>query len=182
MVNLVGAELLPDFNPLAVGREPAPVGGPDGPAVELLLTASSGWGDEENGTKLATVAAETPQGRVAEARALAERLRELAEGGVDPGSMVLLLRAFTHVDAYSEALALAGLDPYVVGGRGYWSSQQVTDALCLLACVANPLDDVALIGALASPAAATSRSPARVSWKLVSRSRSAAARLAVQRR
>ena len=49
MVNLIGAELLPDFNPLAVGREPAPVGGPDGPAVELLLTASSGWGDEEEG-------------------------------------------------------------------------------------------------------------------------------------
>ena len=156
MVNLVGAELLPDFNPLAVGREPAPVGGPDGPAVDLLLTASSGWGDEENGTKLATVAAETPQGRVAEARALAARLRELAEGGVDPGSMVLLLRAFTHVDAYAEALELAGLDPYVVGGRGYWSSQQVTDALCLLGCVANPLDDVALLGALASPAAAIS--------------------------
>ena len=156
MVNLIGAELLPDFTPLGVGREPAPTGGPDGPAVELLLTHSAGWGDEEAGTKLATVAAETPQGRVAEARALAERLRELAEGGVDPGSMVLLLRAFTHVDAYAEALELAGLDPYVVGGRGYWSSQQVTDALCLLGCVANPLDDVALLGALASPAAAIS--------------------------
>ena len=70
--------------------------------------------------------------------------------------MVLLLRAFTNVDAYAEALELAGLDPYVVGGRGYWSSQQVTDALCLLGCVANPLDDEALLGALASPAAAVS--------------------------
>ncbi len=68
--------------------------------------------------------------------------------------MVLLLRAFTHVDAYAEALELAGLEPYVVGGRGYWSSQQVEDALRLLACVANPLDDEALLGALASPAAA----------------------------
>jgi ATP-dependent exoDNAse (exonuclease V) beta subunit len=155
-VNLIGAGLLPDFTPLAVGREPISPAGPDGPAVELLLTHAKGWGEEEDGTVIGTVAADTPQGRVAEARALAARLRELADGGVDPGSMVLLLRAFTHVDAYAEALELAGLDPYVVGGRGYWSSQQVTDALCLLGCVANPLDDESLLGALASPAAAVS--------------------------
>jgi ATP-dependent exoDNAse (exonuclease V) beta subunit len=34
-VNLIGSELLADFTPRAVGREPAPVPGPDGPAVEL---------------------------------------------------------------------------------------------------------------------------------------------------
>ncbi|MFN8113056.1 MAG: UvrD-helicase domain-containing protein [Solirubrobacterales bacterium] len=155
-VNLIGAELLGDFTPLAVGREPTPPAGPDVPAVELLLTHARGWGEEEDRTVIATVAADTPQSRVAEARGLAARLRELADAGVDPGSMVLLLRAFTHVDAYAEALELAGLDPYVVGGRGYWSSQQVTDALCLLGCVANPLDDESLLGALASPAAAVS--------------------------
>ena len=70
--------------------------------------------------------------------------------------MVLLLRAFTHVDAYAEALELAGLDPYVVGGRGYWSSQQVTDALGLLA-VANPLDDEALLGPSPPPPAGSAR-------------------------
>ena len=69
-----------------------------------------------------------------------------------PAGMVVLLRAFTYVDVYAEALDLAGLDPYVVGGRGYWSAQQVADALRLLACVANPLDDESLLGALASPA------------------------------
>lgn len=155
-VNLIGAELLSDFTPLAVGREPVPAPGPDGPAIELLLTHAKGWGEEEDGTVIGTVAADTPQSRVAEARALAGRLRELADAGVAPGSMVLLLRAFTHVDAYAEALELAGLDPYVVGGRGYWSSQQVTDALSLLGCVANPLGDESLLGALASPAAAVS--------------------------
>jgi ATP-dependent exoDNAse (exonuclease V) beta subunit len=40
----------------------------------------------------------------------------------------------------------------VVGGRGYWSQQQVADVCALLAVVANPLDDQALFGALASPA------------------------------
>ena len=66
--------------------------------------------------------------------------------------MVVLLRAFTHVDAYEEALERAGLAPYVVGGRGYWSQQQVEDVLRLLGVVANPLDDELLFGALASPA------------------------------
>ncbi len=66
--------------------------------------------------------------------------------------MVVLLRAFTHVDAYEEALDRAGLRPYVVGGRGYWSQQQVEDVRCLLGAVANPLDDQPLLGALASPA------------------------------
>jgi len=66
--------------------------------------------------------------------------------------MVVLLRAFTHLDAYEDSLERAGLRPYVVGGRGYWSQQQVADVCALLATIANPLDDHALFGALASPA------------------------------
>ena len=66
--------------------------------------------------------------------------------------MVVLLRAFTHLDAYEDSLERAGLRPYVVGGRGYWSQQQVADVCALLATIANPLDDEALFGALASPA------------------------------
>src|SRR5207237_1971980 len=93
---------------------------------------------------------------VAEARYLAQRLRELADAGVPRSDMVVLLRAFTHVDAYEEALERAGLAPFVVGGRGYWSQQQVEDALRLLGVVANPLDDECLFGALASPACGAS--------------------------
>ncbi len=155
-VNVVGSTLLGDYRPLSVGKPPAE-GHADGePRIELLLTQAKGWGEADDGTLIETVATDTPQSRIAEARGLARRLRELAKEGVAPGSMVLLLRAFTHVDAYAEALELAGLDPYVVGGRGYWSSQQVTDAIGLLGCVANPLDDEPLLGALASPACAVS--------------------------
>ena len=49
------------------------------------------------------------------------------------GDIVVLLRSYTHVQAYERALARAGLRPYVVGGRGYWSRQQVADTLGLLA-------------------------------------------------
>jgi ATP-dependent exoDNAse (exonuclease V) beta subunit len=155
-VNLCGEALLGEaYTPLRVGagerslhtRELADAG----PAVELLLTARDGW-DEEGIELEPTIDGSTPLNCLAEARFVAERLRELAEQGVPRGEMVVLLRAFTHLDAYEDSLERAGLRPYVVGGRGYWSQQQVADVCALLAVIANPLDDHALFGALASPA------------------------------
>ena len=155
-VNAIGAAMLDGFRPLRVGRLPEgpPPGRQGEPAVEILLTRRDGW--KEEGNRIATARNDAPPSRVAEARLLAERLRELADGGADPAGMVVLLRAFTHVDVYAEALELAGLAPHVVGGRGYWSAQQVNDALNLLSCVANALDDEPLLGALACPACGAS--------------------------
>ncbi|MET0305838.1 MAG: UvrD-helicase domain-containing protein [Solirubrobacterales bacterium] len=154
-VNAIGERLLGDaFHPLRVGalpQLPEPAG--EGPAVELLVTARDGWDGE--GIDLAPATdADTPPNHLAEARFLAERLRELAESGVARGEMVVLLRAFTHLDAHEDSLERAGLRPYTIGGRGYWSQQQVADVCALLATIANPLDDQALFGALASPACA----------------------------
>jgi ATP-dependent helicase/nuclease subunit A len=154
-VNAIGEKLLGDaFHPLRVGALPAQPQPPgEGAAVELLVTARDGWDDE--GIDLAPATdADTPLNHLAEARFVAERLRELAESGVERGEMVVLLRAFTHLDAYEDSLARAGLRPYTIGGRGYWSQQQVADVCALLATIANPLDDQALFGALASPACA----------------------------
>jgi ATP-dependent helicase/nuclease subunit A len=151
--NAIGSRMLDGFTPLTVGRAPEsaePAG--DGPAVELLLTERRGWDTDGIDLQL-PVDDRTPKECVAEARFLAGRLRELTEdGGVPRKDVVLLLRAFTHVDAFEEALERAGLRPYVVGGRGYWSQQQVEDVRCLLSVIANPLDDEPLLGALASPA------------------------------
>jgi len=152
-VNAIGEKLLGDtFRPLRVGaapkRDPLPGAGP---AVELLLTQRDGWEKEGIDLQPATDAA-SPLSNLAEARFVAARLRELAEAGVERTDMVVLLRAFTHLDAFEDSLDRAGLHPYVVGGRGYWSQQQVADICALLATIANPLDDQALFGVLASPA------------------------------
>jgi ATP-dependent helicase/nuclease subunit A len=155
-VNAIGARLLTDYTPLRVGTlpsRPEPLG--EGPSVELLLTGREGWDDGEIQLDPVTDA-RTPANQLAEARFLAARLRELADHGVARGSMVVLLRAFTRLDAYEDSLERAGLRPYVVGGRGYWSQQQVADICALLATIANPLDDQALLGTLASPACAVS--------------------------
>jgi ATP-dependent helicase/nuclease subunit A len=152
-VNLFGAVLFGEaYRPLRVGAPPPsslPPG--SGPPVELLLTAREGWDSEEIDLEPA-IDGHTPLNCLAEARAVAARLCELADAGVARGEMVVLLRAFTHLDAYEDSLERAGLRPYVVGGRGYWSQQQVSDVCALLATIANPLDDQALFGALASPA------------------------------
>ncbi len=152
-VNLFGTALIGDsYRPLRVGTSPAPEPPPGaGPPVELLLTGRDGW-DEEGIELDPAIDGRTPLNCLAEARFLAQRLRELADAGTPRGEMVLLLRAFTHLDAYEDSLERAGLRPYVVGGRGYWSQQQVADVCALLATIANPLDDQALFGALASPA------------------------------
>ena len=152
-VNAIGGHLLGEsYQPLRVGAVPTeaePAGG--GSAVELLLTGRDGWDAEGIDLQPATDA-RTPASILAEARGVAQRLRELADAGVERGSMVVLLRAFTHLDAHEDSLERAGLRPYVVGGRGYWSQQQVADVCALLATIANPLDDQALLGSLASPA------------------------------
>jgi ATP-dependent helicase/nuclease subunit A len=160
-VDFLGEALFGEsFVPLEAGRGVPAEPPADGPATELLITdiaadaPNEGWRSDE-------IELEPPPGEkgaacVAEARFLAERLRELHDRGVERGDMVVLLRAFTHVDAFEDALERAGLAPYVVGGRGYWSQQQVEDALRLLGVIANPLDDELLFGALASPACGVS--------------------------
>jgi ATP-dependent exoDNAse (exonuclease V) beta subunit len=152
-VNRFGEALLgAGYRPLRVGAaapEEAPTGA--GPPVELLLTARDGWDAEEIELEPA-IDGRTPVNCLAEARFVAARLRELADSGTERGEIVVLLRAFTHLDAYEDSLERAGLRPYVVGGRGYWSQQQVSDVCALLATIANPLDDQALFGALACPA------------------------------
>jgi ATP-dependent helicase/nuclease subunit A len=155
-VNAIGERLLARYTPLRVGSLPVqsePQG--EGPAVEMLLTGREGWDGGEIQLDPVTDA-RTPANQLAEARFLATRLRELADQGAERGSMVVLLRAFTRLDAYEDSLERAGLRPYVVGGRGYWSQQQVADVCALLATIANPLDDQALLGTLASPACAVS--------------------------
>jgi ATP-dependent helicase/nuclease subunit A len=151
--NAIGRGLLDGFEPLT-----SLVDGETGsrPPVELLLTVDDKKGWEAEETALPRLPDDPSSGsKVAEARRLAGRLRRMVdEEGVDASEIVVLMRAFTHVAAVETALKEAGLDPYVVGGRGFWSQQQIDDLRCLLAVIANPLDDGALFGALASPACA----------------------------
>ena len=142
-----------EFEPLAAGREDAE---PEAPVVELLAVdkLKKRWdehfgGDDEPFGRTLRAA---PPWRAAEARLLARRIEELVgEGGHRYGDVVLLMRATTHMTFYERALEERGIPTHVVGGRGYWSQQQVGDLRHWLAALANPLDGLALLSVLSSP-------------------------------
>ena len=140
VINRVFADEFGDsFSPLVPGRADPP--GHE-PRVELLVAEREAeW----------TAEGLAAPWRVAEARALAERVAELVGDGVAASDVVVLTRATTDLRAYERALEERGVPTYLIGGRGYWSHPQVVDLLAYLRLLANPRDEEALYSVLASP-------------------------------
>jgi ATP-dependent helicase/nuclease subunit A len=93
------------------------------------------------------------EGRTASAQALAQRLQELHQTeGFAWGDMALLFRSSTVYDVYENALEAAGIPFVTVAGRGFYDRPEIRDLLNILAAIADPTDDLALVGALRSPA------------------------------
>jgi ATP-dependent exoDNAse (exonuclease V) beta subunit len=137
-------ELGARFRPLLAGRESAvaAASAPEEPRVELVLV------DKGADWDLDGVASPW---RLAEARALADRVTELVAAGHALKDIVVLMRATTDMRAYERALERRGLATYVIGGRGYWSHPQIVDLVAYLRALANPRDEESLYGVLASP-------------------------------
>jgi ATP-dependent helicase/nuclease subunit A len=168
-VNAVFAERFRDYTPLVaarrerpavVGEEPARAGAGDAgePEVELLLTDVRGW--EEDQELAEAIVSGLPHAQVwrgAEARLLAQRVAELVhDGRVRAGEVVVLLRACGDLEVFERALQLRGLRTLAAVGA-FWGHRQIGDLVCHLRALANPLDEQALYGALASPLAGCSR-------------------------
>jgi ATP-dependent exoDNAse (exonuclease V) beta subunit len=133
------------YRPLTPGRVDPP--SPE-PRVELII-ADRDAAPPEPDPMVEQLAAPW---RVAEARALATRVRELIAGGqARAGDVVVLLRATTDMHVYEQALEAAGVPTYVIGGRGYWSHPQVIELASYLRALANPFDTEALYGVYVSP-------------------------------
>jgi ATP-dependent helicase/nuclease subunit A len=156
-----------EFQPLEPGGEP-PGGAaadqlqldlngstpaPGAAAVELIVVDRSParWeelGEAPFGESLAGATA----WRAAEMRMLADRVRRLIREEARPArDIVVLMRAAADMPLYERALRERGVDTYVVGGRNYWTQQQVVDLRAYLAVLANPLDEQALYSVLGSP-------------------------------
>ncbi len=146
VVNAVFAQrFAPGYMPLIAARADAEED--DEPRVELLLSSRRGWG--EDGERSGSSAA--PLWRHAEADALAGRVADLVAGGqARAGEVAVLLRAVGDLDVYERALQARGLRTLAAVG-GFWGRQEVGDLLAYLRALANPLDEPALYGTLASP-------------------------------
>lgn len=104
--------------------------------------------------------------RKAEARAIAQRLRQLVDEGPpiiadtkEPegcrrarySDVAILFRVLSDVAYYEEALRAQGIDYYLVGGHAFYTQQEVYDVLHLLRVVASECDELSLAGVLRSP-------------------------------
>ncbi|HEY71683.1 MAG TPA: UvrD-helicase domain-containing protein [Thermoflexia bacterium] len=93
------------------------------------------------------------EGRCAAADGLAARLIKLHERkAVAWEDVALLFRASTAFPVYEDALEQAGIPFVTVAGRGFYDRPEVRDLLNALAAIADPTDDLALVGLLRSPA------------------------------
>jgi ATP-dependent helicase/nuclease subunit A len=135
---LFGGDFGDEFQPLAASGEfPDPV---FGPPVELLVTDKSSYADT------------SVHWRRGEARAIAQRIRELIDADdAMPGEIVLLFAAGTDAEWYEEELRALGIATFRGTGRGYFGQQQVVDLLSYLRLLRNRYDDEALVSVLASP-------------------------------
>jgi ATP-dependent helicase/nuclease subunit A len=86
-----------------------------------------------------------------EAGMIATRICELRAGGRNFRDIAILVRTMTAAGPIERALDRAGIPFVVSGGRTFLEAREIRDALALLAALANPLDEIALLGVLRSP-------------------------------
>ncbi len=149
------------FAPLKADR-PEPRPGIAAPFIEFLLGVMQAKAEDhrtadnvaDSGDEMVREVEEAAgDGRRIAADALAARLLELhAREGVEWGDVALLFRASTSFPVYEDALERAGIPFVTVAGRGFYERPEVRIALNALAAVADPTDDLALVGFLRSPA------------------------------
>ncbi|MDT5023487.1 MAG: ATP-dependent helicase UvrD/PcrA [Mycobacterium sp.] len=104
---------------------------------------------------------------VAEAAAVAASISRLVEAGTPPSEIAVLYRINAQSEAYEEALTEAGIAYQVRGGEGFFSRQEIRQALLALQRAANravdePASDAVPLpsdGDPQRPASPRSRSP-----------------------
>ncbi len=141
------------FAELRVGLNPET----DRPSrTELILVEQPGW----KALDLGPISPSEAKGQgpadaavSAEALSVARRIRRAVDDGeVELSQVAVLFRTRGNMALYASALETYGLEPYVVGQRDFWKSQEAVDLLALLAVIANPLDDESLLSPLFGPA------------------------------
>lgn len=94
-----------------------------------------------------------PEALPVAASALALRLAHLHQvNGLDYGEVAILCRASSAFQYYENALDAAGIPYLTVAGKGFYNRPEIRDLLNGLQAIADPHDDLALVGLLRSPA------------------------------
>lgn len=100
--------------------------------------------------------ADTDRRRDDEAEHVAQLVTALAQSGVAYSEIAILVRRRTRNSQYRDAFARHDIPLLVVGEGGLFETQEALDCVNLLRVLANPGDDVAVLGLMRSPFAAIS--------------------------
>lgn len=154
-------QLLTDMNELL-----APVLGPDSPErpswVAPFAPLSPGSKAAHDGVvgpfvEFHLAVGNKPAALPVAAAALVARLAALhAEAGLGYGDMAILCRTSGAFQYYEDALDAAGIPYLTVAGKGFYDRPEIRDVLNALQAIADPHDDLALVGLLRSPACGVS--------------------------
>ncbi|MGH2272016.1 ATP-dependent helicase [Anaerohalosphaeraceae bacterium U12dextr] len=86
----------------------------------------------------------------AEARLLADRILKQITAGVDPGQIAVFYRINSMSRPIEEAFMRARIPYQVVRGVEFYARKEIQDFLSYLKLIANPLDDLAFLRAIAT--------------------------------
>ena len=125
------------YVPLRAARSDIPAS----PHVELLVVPAGSDGKAHKAGDI----------RLAEARAVAARARELHHAGTPWSDMALLFCSLSDSTLYSRALAAAGVPFYAMRQEGFYERRETMDLIVALEAIRDPGDDRALAGFLRSP-------------------------------
>ncbi len=125
------------FTKMVAMRDDVP-SGLQKPYLELLIGAGS----------------DSEEGRILAANLLAEKLIAYKQAGEiqDWKDVALLFRASGTFPVYEQAFEAAGIPYVTIAGSGFYDRPEIRDILNLLRTLADPWDDLAMIGFLRSPA------------------------------
>ena len=88
----------------------------------------------------------------AEAGLVAARIRRFVDSGeFDYGDIAVLIRTLSSAAPFEDAFDRLSIPFLLTGGRTFLEARETRDLLALLAALANPLDEIPLIGVLRSP-------------------------------
>ena len=121
----------------------------DGPHLTLTQVAGGAPGYDLRRVEADAVAGEIRE--LLDERRLVWDRRDDRMRPARPGDIAILLRRFSNVHVFQQALDTHGVAAATPSGTGFFTRQEVLDCINLLRWLAEPQDELALSGVLRSP-------------------------------
>ena len=127
------------------------------PGIEPRELIARGAFDDTPTSVVERIVAQGEQAQEIEAALVATRIRELCDdGGCAFEDIAVLVRTLNASEPFQRAFDRFQIPFLISGGKTFLEARETKDLMALLAALANPLDEIALVGAMRSPLAGLS--------------------------